>query len=175
MGLGRLRRPCRLACESQTLYHMGPLGSASGRRSDPLREPRPPPRYPDHHVPTRRLTHLLIEAALGFAPSACNRAFATLSPHRVPIQLTRVPSMVTSRRRSRGITAYTDPSGGVPILLNIGIVARYPNHVWSVDRTRVLRWGLWPTWVLVAIDHFSRRVVSCCPLEGPTPGGWSAR
>ena len=27
------------------------------------------------------------------------------------------------------------------------IVARYPNHVWSVDRTRVLRWGLWPTWV----------------------------
>jgi len=27
------------------------------------------------------------------------------------------------------------------------IVARYPNHVWSVDRTRVLRWGIWPTWV----------------------------
>ncbi len=47
------------------------------------------------------------------------------------------------------------------------IVARYPNHVWSVDRTRVLRWGLWPTWVLVAIDHFSRKVVACCPLEGP--------
>ena len=50
------------------------------------------------------------------------------------------------------------------------IVARYPNHVWSVDRTRVLRWGLWPTWVLVAIDHFSRRVVACCPLEGPNAG-----
>jgi putative transposase len=50
------------------------------------------------------------------------------------------------------------------------IVARYPNHVWSVDRTRVLRWGLWPTWVLLAIDHFSRKVVACCPLEGPNAG-----
>ncbi len=50
------------------------------------------------------------------------------------------------------------------------IVARYPNHVWSVDRTRVLRWGIWPTWVLVAIDHCSRKVVACCPLEGPNAG-----
>jgi len=49
-------------------------------------------------------------------------------------------------------------------------VARCPNHVWSVDRTRVLRWGIWPTWVLVAIDHFSRKVVACCPLEGPNAG-----
>ncbi len=39
-----------------------------------------------------------------------------------------------------------------------------------MDRTRVLRWGLWPTWVLVAIDHFSRKVVACCPLEGPNAG-----
>jgi transposase InsO family protein len=50
------------------------------------------------------------------------------------------------------------------------IFARYPNHVWSVDRTRVLRWGLWPTWVLVAIDHFSRKVVACWPLEGSNAG-----
>jgi len=50
------------------------------------------------------------------------------------------------------------------------VVARYPNHVWSVDRTRVWRWHIWPTWVLVAIDHFSRKVVACCPLEGPNPG-----
>jgi putative transposase len=50
------------------------------------------------------------------------------------------------------------------------IVARCPNHVWSVDRTRVWRWRIWPTWVLVAIDHFSRRVVACCPLEGPNAG-----
>ena len=53
------------------------------------------------------------------------------------------------------------------------IVARYPNHVWSVDRTRVLRWGLWPTWVLVAIDHFSRAVMVVVPLEGPN-AGWVA-
>jgi transposase InsO family protein len=50
------------------------------------------------------------------------------------------------------------------------IVARYPNHLWSVDRMRVLRWGLWPTWVLVAIDHFSRAVMAVVPLEGPNAG-----
>lgn len=50
------------------------------------------------------------------------------------------------------------------------IVARHPNHVWSVDRTRVLRWGIWPTWVLVAIDHFSRAVMAVVPLEGPNAG-----
>ena len=50
------------------------------------------------------------------------------------------------------------------------IVARYPNLVWSVDRTRVLRWGLWPTWVLVAIDHYSRAVMAVVPLEGPNAG-----
>jgi transposase InsO family protein len=50
------------------------------------------------------------------------------------------------------------------------IVASYPNHVWSVDRTRVWRWGVWPAWALVSIDHFSRRVVASCPLEGPNAG-----
>jgi putative transposase len=50
------------------------------------------------------------------------------------------------------------------------IVSRYPNHVWSVDRTRVMRWGIWPTWVLVAIDHFSRAMVAVAPLEGPNAG-----
>jgi len=50
------------------------------------------------------------------------------------------------------------------------IVASSPNHVWSVDRTRVLRWGFWPTWVLVAIDHFSRAVLAVGPLEGPNAG-----
>jgi len=47
------------------------------------------------------------------------------------------------------------------------IIARYPNQVWSVDRTRVWRWHLWPTWTLVAADHFSRMVTGVCPLEGP--------
>jgi putative transposase len=50
------------------------------------------------------------------------------------------------------------------------IVARYANHVWGVDRTRVLRWGIWPTWVLVAIDHYSRALISVVPLEGPNAG-----
>jgi transposase InsO family protein len=50
------------------------------------------------------------------------------------------------------------------------IPARYPNHVWSVDLTTVLRWGVWPLYVLVAIDHFSRKIVAVCPLEGPNSG-----
>ena len=50
------------------------------------------------------------------------------------------------------------------------IVARYPNHVWSVDRTRVWRWRIWPTWTLVAVDQFSRMVTAVCPLEGPNAG-----
>ena len=50
------------------------------------------------------------------------------------------------------------------------IMARYPNHVWSVDRTRVWRWWIWPTWVLVAIDHYSRMVTTTCSLEGPNAG-----
>ena len=50
------------------------------------------------------------------------------------------------------------------------IIARYPNHVWSVDRTRVYRWRLWPTWVLVAVDHYSRSVVAVSALDGPNTG-----
>ena len=50
------------------------------------------------------------------------------------------------------------------------IPAWYPNHVWSVDTTNVRCWGLWPIHVLVAIDHFSRKVVCVVPLEGPNAG-----
>jgi transposase InsO family protein len=50
------------------------------------------------------------------------------------------------------------------------IPAWYPNHVWSIDTTTVLCWGLWPIQVLVAIDHFSRKVVCVAPLEGPNAG-----
>ena len=46
------------------------------------------------------------------------------------------------------------------------IPAFYPNHVWSVDLTEVLCWGLWPVYVIVAIDHFSRKVVCVRPLAG---------
>jgi transposase InsO family protein len=47
------------------------------------------------------------------------------------------------------------------------IPAFYPNHVWSVDLTVVYRFGLWAIYVLVAIDHFSRKVVAAIPLNGP--------
>ena len=47
------------------------------------------------------------------------------------------------------------------------IPAFYPNHIWSVDLTIVRRWGLWTTYVLVAIDHFSRKIVAVNPLDGP--------
>jgi len=50
------------------------------------------------------------------------------------------------------------------------IPAWYPNHVWSVDTTRIRCWGLWTIQVLVAIDHFSRKVVSVAPLQGPNAG-----
>lgn len=53
-----------------------------------------------------------------------------------------------------------------------GIVSKYPNHVWSVDLTVVKRWLVWPTYVLVAIDHYSRKVVRVSPLEGPN-SGWT--
>jgi len=39
-----------------------------------------------------------------------------------------------------------------------------------VDCTTVLRWGVWPTQILVAIDHYSRRVVAATALEGPNAG-----
>ena len=50
------------------------------------------------------------------------------------------------------------------------IAAWYPNHVWSVDTTMVLCWGLWPIHIFVVIDHFSRKVMSVTPLEGPNAG-----
>ena len=50
------------------------------------------------------------------------------------------------------------------------IPAWYPNHVWSVDTTKVRCWGLWTIQVLVAIDHFSRKIVCVAPLEGPNAG-----
>lgn len=52
------------------------------------------------------------------------------------------------------------------------IRAKHPNHVWSIDRTIVKRWGIWNTYVLVGIDHYSRKIVCCAPLEGPN-AGWT--
>jgi len=52
------------------------------------------------------------------------------------------------------------------------IPAWYPNHVWSVDSTTLPTWGVWPIHILVAIDHYSRKVVAVAPLEGPN-SGWT--
>jgi transposase InsO family protein len=46
----------------------------------------------------------------------------------------------------------------------------YPNHVWSVNTTMVLCWGFWSINIFVVIDHFSRKVMSVTPLEGPNAG-----
>jgi transposase InsO family protein len=51
------------------------------------------------------------------------------------------------------------------------IPAWYPNHVWSIDTTEVMCWGLWPINICVVIDHFSRKVMSVTPLEG-RKAGW---
>jgi transposase InsO family protein len=53
----------------------------------------------------------------------------------------------------------------------VRIKAESPNQAWSLDRTRVYRWGIWPTWVLVAVDHFSRKVMCVSPLYG-SDSGW---
>ncbi|MFC1652745.1 DDE-type integrase/transposase/recombinase [Planctomycetota bacterium] len=50
------------------------------------------------------------------------------------------------------------------------IPAWYPNHVWSIDTTEVMCWGLWPIHICVVIDHFSRKVISVAPLEGRNAG-----
>jgi len=50
------------------------------------------------------------------------------------------------------------------------IPAWYPNHIWSIDTMKVRCWGLWAIQVLVAIDHFSRKIVCVAPLEGPNAG-----
>jgi len=50
------------------------------------------------------------------------------------------------------------------------IPAWYSNHVWSIDTTKVLCWGLWPIHICVVIDHFSRKVMAAVPLEGPNTG-----
>ena len=42
--------------------------------------------------------------------------------------------------------------------------------VGSLDTTKVRCWSLWTIQVLVAIDHFSRKVVCVTPLEGPNAG-----
>jgi hypothetical protein len=48
--------------------------------------------------------------------------------------------------------------------------AWHPNHLWSNYLTEVFYWGLWKIYILVAIDHFYRKVLAVTPLEGPNAG-----
>jgi len=50
------------------------------------------------------------------------------------------------------------------------IPAWYANHVWSIDTTEVLCWGILPAHICIAIDHFSRKIMSVTPLEGRNAG-----
>jgi putative transposase len=52
----------------------------------------------------------------------------------------------------------------------VRITATAPNQTWSLDSTRVWRWGIWPTWVLVAVDHLSRMATSVSALYGSDGG-----
>jgi len=58
---------------------------------------------------------------------------------------------------------------------------RFGERAWETDsgdtarrpcptQPEVKLWGLWPIHVFVAIDHYSRKVVSVTPLEGPNSG-----
>ncbi len=62
----------------------------------------------------------------------------------------------------RKVTEHLSVSRAIP--------AWYPNHVWSVETTMVLCWGLWPIHIFVVIVHFSHKVMSVTPLEGPNAG-----
>ena len=72
-------------------------------------------------------------------------------------------------RRSSPAKNSSEENTGTP---ERSISAWYPNHVWSVDRTIVHRWRFWPTYVLVVIDHYSRKLLCVKPLEGGN-AGWT--
>lgn len=75
-------------------------------------------------------------------------------------------------RPPRPVTDQNSTAPGEPSLPRTypGIFARYPNHLWSADLTVVNRWMLWPTYILVVIDHFSRKAICVKPLMGPNAG-----
>lgn len=95
-----------------------------------------------------RIAHQLAILGIFIAPSTVRRILQRSKPKAA------VPKQVP-KREIPAISTYRQ------------IPAFYPNHVWSIDLTTVLRWGLWHTNVLVTIDHRSRRVICVCPLEGP--------
>jgi len=87
--------------------------------------------------------------------------FLSASPVRNILQRPKPRSTPTS-------TATPEKAEEMPEARSIS--AWYPNHIWSIDTTKVQCWGLWVIQVLVAIDHFSRKVMCVTPLEGPNAG-----
>ncbi len=77
---------------------------------------------------------------------------------------------ILQRPKPRKLPTTAAPAENVEKAESRAIPASHPNHVWSVDTTKVLRWGLWPIHVCVAIDHFSRKVMCVAPVEGPNAG-----
>ena len=132
----------------------GDLGERTGKIESPRKTPAELARMiwdifeANPYVGRNRIANILCLLGVFMAASTVRNVLVQQKPRRAP----------TGAKAQAAPTAPRE------------IVARYPNHVWSVDRTRVLRWGLWPTWVLVAIDHFSRAVMAVVPLEGPNAG-----
>jgi len=75
---------------------------------------------------------------------------------------------ILNRPKPKDLTPKPDKKNqDSPVDESRSIPAWYPNHVWSIDLSIVLAWRLWPIYILVAIDHYSRKVVCAEPLEGP--------
>jgi len=132
----------------------GDLGERKTRQESPRKTPREVARMlweifeANPHFGRKRIANILWLLGVFVAASTVRNVLLQPKPRNAPAAAKAQDAPATPRE----------------------IVARYPNHVWRVDRTRVLRWGLWPTWVLVAIDHFSRAVMAVVPLEGPNAG-----
>jgi transposase InsO family protein len=98
-----------------------------------------------------RIGHQLLLLEVFLAASTVRRILARPRPPKEP---------VPAKNASATPTTAPEPQAR-------SVAAFHPNHVWSVDRTIVRRWGLWTTYVLVAIDHFSRKAILAAPLAGP--------
>lgn len=103
------------------------------------------------------------------------RIAAQLSLLRIFLSVSAVRSILQRPKpRKPKAPAAPETPGPLPAEAStaLSIQAWYPNHVWSVDLTVVLRWGIWPTYLLLAIDHYSRKIVAVKSLEGPN-SGWA--
>ncbi len=116
---------------------------------------------------SREIADLVWDVAVANVAWGRTRISGQLRALKVFIAASTVRRILGRPRIRRGSPhggSSSQSSDGVPFRQ---IPASYPNHVWSVDRTIVRRWGLWPTYILVAIDHLSRKIVAAMALQGP--------